>query len=75
MMNMELLKKLCMAIGVSGEEDAVRDIILAEARQYADSVEVTPLGKSICPGSPVTTILEPKPRRVKNIFICSLVVF
>ena len=25
--------------------------------------------------SPVTTILEPKPRRVRNIFICSGVVF
>ena len=25
--------------------------------------------------SPVTTIFEPKPRRVRNIFICSGVVF
>jgi len=25
--------------------------------------------------SPVTTIVEPKPRRVRNIFICSRVVF
>ena len=26
-------------------------------------------------GSPVTTALEPKPMRVKNIFICGIVVF
>src|SRR5579859_1636022 len=34
-----------------------------------------PEGKSICVTSPVMTALELKPRRVKNIFICSLVVF
>ena len=32
-------------------------------------------GKSICVTSPVTTALEPKPIRVRNIFICSMVVF
>src|ERR1700730_16941216 len=32
-------------------------------------------GKSTCVMSPVTTALEPKPMRVRNIFICSLVVF
>ena len=32
-------------------------------------------GKSTCVMSPVTTALEPNPMRVKNIFICSLVVF
>ena len=34
-----------------------------------------PLGRSICVMSPVTTIRELKPRRVRNIFICSEVVF
>ena len=32
-------------------------------------------GRSIWVTSPVMTILEPKPRRVRNIFICSRVVF
>lgn len=47
MKNMELLEKLCTAIGVSGEEDAVRAIILEEIKPLADSVEVTPLGNII----------------------------
>ena len=34
-----------------------------------------PLGRSICVMSPVTTAFEPKPSRVRNIFICSVVVF
>ncbi len=34
-----------------------------------------PSGRSICVTSPVTTILLPSPRRVRNIFICSLVEF
>ena len=34
-----------------------------------------PPGTSIWVTSPVTTHLEPKPMRVKNIFICSGVVF
>ena len=33
------------------------------------------LGRSICVTSPVTTIFELKPRRVRIIFICSGVVF
>src|SRR5699024_11873136 len=37
--------------------------------------ELTPLGKSIWVTSPVTTIFDPNPNRVKNIFICSGVVF
>ena len=32
-------------------------------------------GRSTWVTSPVTTILEPKPSRVRNIFICSGVVF
>ncbi len=34
-----------------------------------------PVGRSTCVMSPVTTIFEPKPSRVRNIFICSGVVF
>ena len=37
--------------------------------------ERCPPGRSIWVMSPVTTILDPKPRRVRNIFICSGVVF
>ena len=36
---------------------------------------LAPRGKSIWVGSPVTTALAPKPMRVRNIFICSGVVF
>ncbi len=35
----------------------------------------TPRGRSSCVTSPVTTIFDPKPKRVRNIFICSGVVF
>ncbi len=34
-----------------------------------------PFSRSIWVMSPVTTILEPKPSRVRNIFICSGLVF
>ena len=37
--------------------------------------ERVPLGRSTWVTSPVTTILEPKPSRVRNIFICSGEVF
>ena len=33
------------------------------------------LRKSTCVRSPVTTAVVPKPMRVRNIFICSIVVF
>ena len=39
------------------------------------SPEVLPGGRSICVTSPVTTAFEPNPMRVRNIFICSDVVF
>ncbi len=39
------------------------------------SPETRPVGRSICVTSPVTTALDPKPSRVRNIFICSAVVF
>ncbi len=37
--------------------------------------DALPKGKSICVTSPVMIAREPKPSRVKNIFICSRVVF
>ena len=37
--------------------------------------EVLPCGRSTCVTSPVTTAFEPNPMRVRNIFICSEVVF
>lgn len=47
MKNTALLEKLCLATGVSGEEDAVRELILKELETFADSVQVTPLGNII----------------------------
>jgi len=43
--------------------------------QRFDQPRLFPCGKSICVMSPVITALELKPSRVRNIFICSLVVF
>ncbi len=37
--------------------------------------ERLPRGRSICVMSPVITAVDPKPMRVRNIFICSMVVF
>src|SRR6185437_12258749 len=37
--------------------------------------DLAPPGRSTCVMSPVTTIFDPKPKRVRNIFICSAVVF
>lgn len=42
-----LLRELCEAHGISGREDAVREIILREIKPLADSVELTPLGNLI----------------------------
>ena len=47
MRDIELLRELCTARGVSGREDAVREIILREIGPLADSVEVSPLGNVI----------------------------
>lgn len=47
MKDIELLRELCTARGVSGREDAVREIILREIRPYADSVKISPLGNVI----------------------------
>lgn len=43
----ELLRRLCAARGVSGNEEEVRAVILKEIRPYADRVTVTPLGNII----------------------------
>lgn len=47
MNNLALLEELCCAVGVSGEEDAVRNILLRELKGLADRVELTPLGNII----------------------------
>ncbi|MFR7551375.1 MAG: hypothetical protein ACLUVB_01220 [Acutalibacteraceae bacterium] len=46
MKNIELLEALHGG-GISGEEDAVRALILEEIEPLADSVEITPLGNII----------------------------
>lgn len=44
---LDLLKKLCLLNGVSGDEDAVREFIRAEARPYVDSIRTDALGNLI----------------------------
>ena len=44
MLNYEILKKLTRTIGVSGEEDDVRSVILSEIEPYADEIHISPLG-------------------------------
>jgi endoglucanase len=39
-----LLQTLADAIGVSGNEDAVRKLILNEIREYADDIQIDPMG-------------------------------
>ncbi len=41
---MKLLEKLCLASGVSGAEDEVREIVLAEIKPYVSEVRVDALG-------------------------------
>lgn len=47
MHNIELLRELCGCASVSGEEDAVRAVVLRELEGLADRVEVTALGNVI----------------------------
>ena len=47
MLDYELLKKLCTADGISGNEDEVRDIIISEINPFADSVTVDNSGNVI----------------------------
>ena len=46
-MNIELLKKLCAANGVSGHEGEVRDIILEDIKSYIDDYSVDAMGNLI----------------------------
>ena len=43
----DLLKKLSNAPGISGFEDEVRDLMIAELKDYADEINVDPLGNMI----------------------------
>lgn len=43
-MDIQLLERLCKACGVSGDEDEIREIILAEIKPYADEIKVDSLG-------------------------------
>ena len=47
----------------------------SSTRMASFSPDIVSRGRSIWVMSPVMTILEPKPRRVRNIFICSREVF
>ena len=42
-----LLKRLCEENGVSGNEEAVRDLIYEELRRYADEVHISSIGNMI----------------------------
>ena len=44
MIDYVLLKKLCTAAGISGDEGSVRDIIIHEIKDYADEIRVDNLG-------------------------------
>lgn len=44
MLDYKLLERLCTADGISGEENAVRDIILEEIKPYSDEITVDNIG-------------------------------
>ena len=44
MIDRDLLKRLCTADGISGDESAVRELILEEIRPFADEITVDGLG-------------------------------
>lgn len=44
MINYELLKRLCDADGISGDEGSVREIILNEIKNFADEINIDNLG-------------------------------
>ena len=46
-MNLDYLKSLCLACGISGNEDQVRDMLRLEAEKWADHVEQTASGNLI----------------------------
>lgn len=47
MADLELLKKLCTARGISGNENEVRDLIIEQIKPYASNIRVSPLGNII----------------------------
>lgn len=47
MADFSLLERLCTARGISGSEEAVRELILNEVKPYAEKWEITPLGNLI----------------------------
>ncbi len=46
-MDMELLKRLCLTDGVSSDEGRVRDLVISEIKDFADSVETDSSGNLI----------------------------
>ena len=42
-MNNSLLKELCLVNGISGDENTVRDVILAEIKNYANDNYIAPI--------------------------------
>ena len=60
---------LCVEVNEADAADALEDF------RGSTRPLVLPDGRSIWVTSPVTTALEPNPMRVRNIFICSDVVF
>ena len=59
----------------AGEVHEREPVDAAEDRARARASPLRPPGTSTWVVSPVTTTFEPKPMRVRNIFICSGVVF
>lgn len=47
MLDTKLLKKLCLLDGISGDERAVRELIIDEIKDYADSITVDNLGNIV----------------------------
>ena len=47
MLNYEILEKLTRTIGVSGEEDDVRSVILSEIEPYADEIHRSWIFRSV----------------------------
>lgn len=43
-MTVELLRELCEAIGVSGDEGDIRDLILKHIRDYVEDIQIDPMG-------------------------------
>lgn len=44
MIDYALLRRLCAANGVSGDESSIRDIIISEIQEYADEIKIDNLG-------------------------------